>query len=409
MNQAMFDLPAHNQAGSTDHSSNAKPVVLAFNKYFLPGFRSGGPTRTLANMSDRLGGEFSFFIVTQDRDAGDSAAYDNIDTKSWNVVRLAKVRYLARGAVTLRTLRALIREVAPDVIYLNSFFDPIFTQRILMLRWLWRMSDIPVVLAPRGEFSSAALGIKSVRKKAYLFLSRKAGFYRNLIWQASSEYERADIRRTLPFVPESAIRVVTNLSPLARAIEEPKRIRQQYEPLRVCFLSRISPMKNLDYALSCLSHVKGEITFTIFGPREDAKYWTVCEEIMRSLPSNVSVIYKGEVEHHQVPGALAQHDLFFLPTRGENYGHVIYEALAAGLPVLISDTTSWGGIAERRAGWVLPLDQETAYTRIIDDVATWPPEKFATMKYNALAFAAECAEDANVLRANRQLFNEAMA
>ena len=65
---------------------------------------------------------------------------------------------------------------------------------------------------------------------------------------------------------------------------------------------------------------------------------------------------------------LSQYDLFLLPTRGENYGHVIAEALAAGCPVAVSDRTPWGKIEEEGAGWVVPLDDERRWKSVIQEV-----------------------------------------
>lgn len=409
MNEAKFEPPKESPLGVVSKAPDAKRTVLAFNRHFLPGFRAGGPIRTLINMTDRLGDYFTFLIVTQDRDLGDSERYPNIHTESWNTVRKAQVRYLPTHAVTLGALQRLIQEAAPHVIYLNSFFDPLFTQRILWLKWLGRLTHVSVVLAPRGELSLGALTIKSTRKKIYLCFTRMFGLHRGLVWQASSELEGADIRRSLPFVPKSTIKVARNLAPVACTAAATTRIHQLSEPLRVCFLSRIVPKKNLDFALSCLRTVEAEVRFTIFGPREDAKYWALCEEIMTSLPINVTVCYAGEIANHRVQCVLAQQDLFFFPTRGENYGHVIHEALAAGLPVLISDTTPWDGVVGRGVGWVLPLAEKEAYARIIDNVATWTPAKFEAVRYTAADYAAECAEDYDVLKANERLFTSDIA
>jgi len=404
MNSAQFEPPNGEPPRIAGETSDAKRTVLAFSRHFLPGYRAGGPIRTLINMIDRLEDDVAFWVVTQDRDLGDSVPYANLEPESWNIVRKARVHYLPSPAVTLRALLALVREVAPDAIYLNSFFDPLFTQRILLLKALGRLEGVTVILAPRGELSPGALQIKRIKKRAYLLFARLLRLHRGVVWHASSEHEKEDIRRALPSVPESMIKVALNLAPLAHASGEPARIRERYEPLRVCFLSRISPMKNLDYALSCLHSVKAKICFTIYGPREDAKHWESCEQIITALPKNVIVSYAGEITHQQVRGVLAQQDLFFLPTRGENYGHVIHEALAAGLPVLLSDTTPWGGVVARGVGWELPLDQKAAYARVIDEVAAWTPEELAVARRRAAAYAAECTEDAAVLMANRQLF-----
>ena len=71
-----------------------KPVILAFNKFYLPGYRAGGPIRTLANMVERLGNDFDFFIITLDRDAGDKKCYESVPSEQWITVSNAQVMYL---------------------------------------------------------------------------------------------------------------------------------------------------------------------------------------------------------------------------------------------------------------------------------------------------------------------------
>ena len=386
-----------------------KPSILAFNLFYLPGYRAGGPIRTLANMADRLSDDFAFRIVTQDRDAGEREPYPGIAHDTWNPVGRAQVMYLDPAGVSVRRLVDLVAATAPDAIYLNSFFDPIFTQRILLARRLGRFGKTPVVLAPRGEFSAGALQLKQTRKNVYLRLSSLAGLYRGLTWQASSELERADIQRHLRFVRTADIRIAMDLAPL----EEPEGgawlPRSDGEPLRVCFLSRISPMKNLDFALRALAAVRAPVVFTVHGPKEVPAYWAECERLIACLPPNVRVGYGGSVHPDAVKQTMARHDLFFFPTRGENYGHVIHEALHAGLPVLISDQTPWGAVAERGVGWAYPLNDVADFARTIDEVATWEAERFARVRARATDFASEKTMDAAVLQANRAVFTSALA
>jgi len=289
-------------------------------------------------------------------------------------------------------------------VYLNSFFDPTFTQRILLARRLGRLGKVPVILAPRGEFSEGALDLKRMKKMVFLRLSTLAGLYRDIIWQASSMHERSDILRNLSFVDTEDIRKAMDLAPVdcGKAVE--RTTRKEGGPLRVCFLSRISPKKNLDFALRSLAQVKEGVVFTVYGPKELPVYWAGCESLISVLPSNARVVYGGEIHPSDVERTLAQHDLFFFPTRGENYGHVIHEALGAGLPVLLSDQTPWGEVVERGVGWTLPLDSGTAYARVIDEVASWGDGHFSRTRTLATEFALERAINPEVLDANRALF-----
>lgn len=359
-------------------------------------------------MVDRLSDDFSFQIVTQDRDAGEREPYPEVVRDSWVAVGRAKVLYLDPAGVSLRRLVALVAAIAPDAIYLNSFFDPTFTQRILWARRLGRLGKVPVVLAPRGEFSAGALQLKKTKKLVFLRLSTLVGLYRGLTWQASSELERADIQRHLRFVRTADIRIAMNLAPLEELADGAWLPRPDGEPLRVCFLSRIAPMKNLDFAIRALAEVRAPVVFTVYGPKEVPAYWAECERLIARLPPNVRVDYGGSVHPDAVKRTMAQHDLFFFPTRGENYGHVIHEALHAGLPVLISDQTPWGTVAERGVGWAFALDTTTDFARTIDDVATWDRERLAATRARATDYAREKAVSAEVLQSNRAVFAAAV-
>lgn len=99
-------------------------------------------------------------------------------------------------------------------------------------------------------------------------------------------------------------------------------------------------------AIDALKKIKSQVVFDIYGPAEDQNYWAQCQESAKLLPQNIRFQYCGALQPMQVPDKLAEYDLFFLPTLGENFGHVIAEALSSGLPVLISDTTPWRDLAE---------------------------------------------------------------
>ena len=352
----------------------------------------------------RLGDEFDIRIVTLDHDLKETTPYPGIERNVWSPVDKARVMYLSVTGLGLSRLAGIVEATAPSVIYLNSFFDPTFTQRVLWARRIGWLKGVPVVIAPRGEFSVGALGLKAWKKALYLRVAQFTGLYNDLIWQASTALEYDDIRRALPFARADDIQVVKNLPSIETGSATMQRMRQPGDPLRICFMSRISPMKNLDFALRALALVRAKVLFTIYGPREDPAYWSICKSLMSALPSNVSVFYAGELHPSDVNTHLAQHDLFFFPTLGENYGHVIHEALSAGLPVLISDQTPWGGVVEREAGWVLPLDNAEAYARQIDLIGDWDHQRLERTRIMASTYAAEVAFDPGVIEANRRMF-----
>lgn len=388
-----------------------KPIILTLVRHYLPGFASGGPVRTIANVVDNLSAEFAFKIVTLDRDSIESGSYPGIRANSWNVVGASEVYYAAPSLLRPLRIIQVIRETPHDVLYVNSFFDPEFSIAPLVARRLGLIPRRPTIVAPRGEFSSGALALKRQKKLTYLRASRMLRVVDDVIWQASSEYERLEIMDAVK--PGNAKIVVSPNIPTYRYSGDAKEwkwpSRSSGEPLRICFLSRLTPKKNLDFALEVLKGVRSSVVMRIYGGVNDPQYFARCQELALSLPSNVRVEWCGLVPHDEVPGILSAHDLFFLPTRGENYGHAIVEALMAGVPVLISDQTPWRELKREGIGWDLPLSDVHGFREAIEYLATLSGESYAAMRNRALEFGLRVAKSGDAVEKNRKLFEDAVA
>ena len=359
--------------------------ILTFVGYYFPGYKAGGPIRTLANMVDRLGDEFQFKIITADRDFGDTKPYPGIRIDGWNSVGKADVFYMSPGRRSLSDFRRPLCSTEYDVLYLNSFFSPHFTIKPLLLRRLGLIPDRPLIIAPRGEFSPGALGLKSLKKLVYITVARAFGLYKGAGWQASSEHEETDIRQW--FGSNARVIIAPNLPPLINAADKPKAVKGKTKGcLKIIFLSRISRMKNLDGALDMLKELKGKVEFNIYGPMEDKLYWAECQKIISSLPENIKVKYRGSIAHDKVGAVMREHDLFLFPTLGENFGHVILEALCAGCPVLISDQTPWRDLEEKGVGWDLPLSKPEMFQEVLQKCVDMNDEEYVKWSERARGY-----------------------
>lgn len=67
--------------------------ILTFIGSYLPGYKAGGPVRTIVNMVDSLADDHLFKIITIDRDLGDKQSYSNIKINEWNQMGQALVYY----------------------------------------------------------------------------------------------------------------------------------------------------------------------------------------------------------------------------------------------------------------------------------------------------------------------------
>ena len=158
------------------------------------------------------------------------------------------------------------------------------------------------------------------------------------------------------------------------------------------FISRISGKKNILFMLDVLGSVKGDIEmnfYGIIGSHEEEQYWEECQEKIKTLPENVKCNYYGEVSHDEVKELFEKHHLFFFPTMGENYGHVIAESLAYGCPVLLSDTTPWNMLEDYKAGWNIPLDNHQKYIDALQYAIDTTQEQWCEMSRSAQKVARD--------------------
>jgi|SRR5690554_915855 len=378
--------------------------ILVFCDYYLPGFKSGGPIQSLANLIELLGDEYDFRVVTTDRDEGDTEAYNSVEVGAWNTIGKAKVYYVASEQNPIFVISRLLNQEEYDLIYLNSFFSVGYTILPLVLRWLRLSKKSQLVIAPRGELSPLALGIKSTKKSAFIALVRSVGLYSDAVWQATDEAEAAQIRRVMGNDLEVVVAGVVR--PQLESTELPKwRVRKEIGKLNIGFLGRISPIKQVDFALKVLSQIwDGEVRYHIHGPEKEIAYVRRCKRMLETLPNNVEVLFHGSLENAKVHETLSQYDLMFMPSKSESFGHAIFESLKAGCPVLIGENTPWQGLEVKKAGWNRSFDEIDAFVKVLRSAVKMDAAKFESWHQGALNMANEYVKTNGAQDAYHRLF-----
>lgn len=317
-----------------------KKIILTFISHYLPGYKAGGALRSIANLVAELGDSFFFKLVTSDRDMQDTVQYPNITVDKWNEVGKAEVFYNSSN-LTYKKIKNIYNENLFDVIYLNSFFSFRFSILPLLVAKLRKLNN-PIILAPRGEFYEGALKQKKFKKYLYLLIIRIFNFYNGVIFQASSEQEKETIEKF--FKKKDIIRIATDIPTRYENIVINRPEKRPGE-LKIVFLSRITPKKNLIGAIEVLKKLGGKIEFDIYGDfamHESRSYKKKCMEAVKRLPDNITVRFLGFLPHEEVVPTLTQYHVFLFPTLGENFGHVIWEAYYAGCFIITSRKTFVG-------------------------------------------------------------------
>ena len=175
-----------------------KRKILIIMGRYLPGYRDGGPVRSIKNLTDYLGEEYEFCILTCDRDQGDTEPYSSIEVNSWNHVGRAKVYYVRPKGFKKRLIERLSVDV--DLVYVCGCFNDYAINTLILKRF--NKIKKPVVVAAMGLFSPMAFQIKFKKKKLFTTLFNTFGLFKNIYWSATSEMEVKDICQQVKARPE---------------------------------------------------------------------------------------------------------------------------------------------------------------------------------------------------------------
>ncbi|MDF0727063.1 glycosyltransferase [Cytobacillus sp. S13-E01] len=379
-----------------------KKKVLIMAGYYVPSVKGGGPIQSIKNLVDNLSGKIDYYIVATDRDLGDEIPFDNIKTDEWVQVGKANVFYTDTTRLTWGKTAKIIKSVNYDVLYLNSFFSYKFSTVPVLLRKIKRIPQKPIIMAPRGQFSSGALGLKSGKKKQYLNIVKALGLYNNITWHATADTEKKDIE--LVFGNEVKITLANNLTANYKELNYDKNIEKKKGELKIVFISRVHPKKNLKKAIEFLKSIEGEIEFNIYGPLEDSVYWNECERAIKSLPTNIKVSYKGIANHDNVREIFKAHHVFLFPTLGENFGHVISEALTGGCPVIISDQTPWRQLEKKQVGWDIELTDSDKFISVLQYCIDLSNEEYSALSRKAFEYGKVISNSQDDVLSSYSLF-----
>lgn len=231
------------------------------------------------------------------------------------------------------------------------------TTDIIHNHGLWRMpnvysgrlakrSSIPLVVSPRGMLSSTALKFSSFRKRAFWHLLQRSAFESAALWHATCDVEAEEIRS---FGITAPIAVIPNGIDIASASAE----HLDFAPRRTLLaLSRLHPKKGFPLLIEAWSRIaayRPEWDLLIVGPDEDG-HRAELQAIINSK-GGCRVYINGPMYGRDKDELFKRADLFVLTTYNENFGVAVAEALASGLPAVVTKGAPWRGLHKEGCGW----------------------------------------------------------
>jgi glycosyltransferase involved in cell wall biosynthesis len=232
---------------------------------------------------------------------------------------------------------------------------------------MWQMSSLypgwacrgqttaKLVISPRGALSTWAFTSGSRAKRLFWPLLQRPALAGAACFHATADSERLDIRQMGFAQPVAVI-------PNGIDIPEPC-FRAETHPRTLLYLGRLHRVKGLDLLLAAWAELQDrfpEWRLKIVGSDLGYHGRTGYECQLRSLATSLKLVrleFAGELRGSDKLMAYREAQLFVLPSRSENFGIAVAEALAAGTPALVSKGAPWHGLEANGCGWWVDLDK----------------------------------------------------
>ena len=310
-------------------------TILIITDCFSPAFKAGGPVQSLNNLVDYFENKLNFKVICSNKDINDEIL--KVKHNCWIKFNDSTFVWYSRSKSFLSWI-PFLKENNSNLIYVNG----IYSLKYNLLPIIFKKKS-NVIIAPRGMLQTGALSSKKMKKHFYLYIIKLFGLFNNVRWHATDNQEKQDIEKWFP--KNDGVYNVPNIpkKPFAEILN-PNKIENK---LKLVYFSLISEKKNLHLLLEVVKNIEN-ITLDIYGPIKDKKYWA--EKCLPLLKNSSLINYKKEIEPHHVQNTLEEYDCLILLTKGENFGHAIYESLSVGRPVIISEFTPWKNLKDNKAG-----------------------------------------------------------
>ena len=340
---------------------------------------SGGPSRSVTALADGLArAGASVDLVTSWPDRAEPVV-----RPSEPGVRLRAVPAPPRGGLWRGASSPFGRAVAASVsggaavVHDHGVWLP--TNRAAALAA--RAAQCPLVVSPKGMLSERALGVKRTKKRVAWHLYQRRVLGAAAAFQATSDAEVDDLRRAGLRQPVALIPHGVGGPPVGTG-EAPGRGGADRTAL---FLSRLHPIKGLPDLVAAWDRVRPDgWRLVVAGPEEEGHRSEV-EGQVRAAGLGGAVTFAGPVGDDDKWDLYRSADLFVLPTHSENFGIVVAEALAAGLPAITTHGAPWRALETERCGWWVPVGAES-FAAALREATSAPPAVLREMGARGRAY-----------------------
>jgi len=266
---------------------------------------------------------------------------------------VSRLPFASRLGVSASMKQALTDAAASvDVIHTNS----IWMMPNIYPAAAVRGTECRMVISPRGTLSAWALRRSRFRKALIWRFGQKAALEAADCIHATSQEELEQARQCGLRQP---VAVIPNGVTCPASVQ---RVRASESERVLLYLARIHPKKGIDLLLrswKSISEAFPDWVLKVAGPCDHA-YARQMMAMAESMGLS-RVDFTGEVVGQQKQELFESADLYVLPTHSENFGISVAEALAHGVPAIVTHGAPWSGLVDQRAGWWIMRDEATLH------------------------------------------------
>lgn len=334
---------------------------------------AGGPTRTVTALCGELGKLGARVdLLSQDyRGAPDDEPVlppaDRVSTRLAAAYRLPKTRFIFSPSFR-SLLRQRCRPSSGVIVHDHGLWLPTNHAAAAVARQL----DIPLMVSTRGMLEPWALSYRAWKKRWAWRLYQRRDLQSARVLHATAEREAENLRRLGLRQPIAVIPNGVDFPVL------PERSRRPESPRIALFLGRIHPVKGLVELVEAWRIARPAGWKAILaGPNEGGHRRVVEEAIGRAGLENCFE-WVGAVDGEDKMALYRRADLFLLPSFTENFGVVVAEALACGVPAITTKGTPWEGLLTHRCGWWIDIGVEPL-AAVLREAMNLPPDTLRDM------------------------------
>ena len=299
--------------------------------------------------------------------------------------------------VTRRLSKRLDRDLNyPDCVHLHGFWSPSLAGRIVY----WRLQGVPCVVTVHGMLEPIAFAHKKIKKQIVWHLYLKRLLNQVSALHATSEREAENLRKlglkvpisVIPWgveMPEKNSEVLNFEGRVGQGETGKATFSSIQNPVRAAlYVGRICSVKGLVMLVEAWASLRPEgWRMKIVGPDETG-HRAELEALVREAGLQAEFEFTGPIKGSALSKAYSAADLFILPSYTENFGMVVAEAMAHGLPVITTEGAPWRILQSNGCGWWVPVSAE-GITDALRDAVRKSPEELSCMGERARKVVAE--------------------